>query len=48
MEEGKYTLTIAVGCTGGKHRSVSVARELTEVIRQLGHNAVLINRDAEK
>ena len=48
VEEGKYTLTIAVGCTGGKHRSVSVARELTEVIRQLGHNAVLINRDAEK
>ena len=48
VEEGKYTLTIAIGCTGGKHRSVSVARELTEVVRQLGHNALLINRDAEK
>ena len=48
LEEGKHTLTVAVGCTGGRHRSVSVARALTELIQQSGHRAVLINRDAER
>ena len=48
IQEGKSQLVVAIGCTGGKHRSVSVARELTEVVRPLVHNALLINRDAEK
>ncbi len=48
VEEGKHTLTIAVGCTGGRHRSVAVAEALTELINQLGQSARSIHRDVEK
>ena len=48
VQEGKHTLTIAVGCTGGRHRSVAVARALTELINQLGQSAENINRDIDK
>ena len=48
VEEGKSGLTIAVGCTGGRHRSVAVASALAEMIRSLGHSAELVNRDMEK
>lgn len=48
VREGKHTLTIAVGCTGGRHRSVAVAAALTELIRSLGQSAELINRDIDK
>ena len=44
-EEGKPSLTVAVGCTGGRHRSVSVARALTDHLLQKGQNARLICRD---
>ena len=44
-EEGKPTLTVAVGCTGGRHRSISVARALTEHLLERGQNARLICRD---
>ena len=47
-EEGKYSFTIAVGCTGGRHRSVAVARALTELIRGMGQEAENINRDVDK
>lgn len=48
VEEGKHTLTIAIGCTGGHHRSVAVAAALTEHIRSLGQTAKNVNRDIEK
>ncbi len=48
VQEGKHTLTIAVGCTGGRHRSVAVARALTELIKSLGQSAENINRDIDK
>ena len=44
-EEGKPSLTVAVGCTGGRHRSVSVARALTDHLLKRGQNARLICRD---
>ncbi len=48
VEEGKSGLTIAVGCTGGRHRSVAVAAALAETIGTLGHSAELVNRDMDK
>ncbi len=48
VEEGKHTLTIAVGCTGGRHRSVAVAEALSELINSLGQSAELIHRDKDK
>ncbi|MFC7048461.1 RNase adapter RapZ [Emcibacter nanhaiensis] len=36
-KEGKSYLTIAFGCTGGRHRSVFVARELAELLREHGY-----------
>lgn len=35
-KEGKYSLTVAIGCTGGQHRSVSIARALHEHLKQKG------------
>ncbi|MCD7792402.1 MAG: RNase adapter RapZ, partial [Oscillospiraceae bacterium] len=48
VEEGKHTLTIAVGCTGGRHRSVAVAAALAEHIRAAGQSAENVNRDMDK
>jgi UPF0042 nucleotide-binding protein len=48
IEEGKHNLTIAVGCTGGHHRSVVIARELADFVKRQGQDATLINRDIDK
>ena len=48
VEEGKHILTIAVGCTGGRHRSVAIALQLADCVNALGHKATLVNRDMEK
>lgn len=45
VEEGKTALVIAVGCTGGQHRSVAVTRALADFIRQKGYNASENHRD---
>lgn len=45
VEEGKTALVIAVGCTGGQHRSVAITRALAEFIRQKGYNASEGHRD---
>ena len=44
-EEGKTVLVIAVGCTGGHHRSVAVTRALAEYIRGLGYQVSENHRD---
>lgn len=44
-EEGKTTLVIAVGCTGGHHRSVAVAHALAGFIRDQGYRATENHRD---
>jgi UPF0042 nucleotide-binding protein len=43
--EGKHYLTLAVGCTGGKHRSVVMAAQFAERMRALGVRASVVNRD---
>lgn len=45
MKEGKYGLTIGIGCTGGHHRSVAVANEIYHRLRERGHRAVIEHRD---
>ncbi len=45
VEEGKSALVIAVGCTGGRHRSVAVTHALGEYIQGLGYAAGETHRD---
>ena len=45
VAEGKTVLVIAVGCTGGHHRSVAITRALAEFIRQKGYTASENHRD---
>jgi len=44
-KEGKAYLTIALGCTGGRHRSVTVARTIFEHIQAMGKTVELNHRD---
>lgn len=48
VDEGKLSLTISVGCTGGRHRSVAVAKALCDYISGLGYESHNINRDIWK
>src|SRR5919107_526577 len=43
--EGKHYLTLAVGCTGGKHPSVAMSRELVQRLVGLGIRATVVHRD---
>ncbi|MEK9945454.1 MAG: RNase adapter RapZ [Alphaproteobacteria bacterium] len=45
--EGKTYLTIAIGCTGGQHRSVFVAERLADVLEGAGHAATRRHRDVD-
>lgn len=45
--EGKSYLTIAVGCTGGRHRSVAVAERLADWLRDAGRSVTLSHRDVD-
>lgn len=46
--EGKSYLTIGIGCTGGRHRSVSIAEELASWLDQAGFAPQIAHRDLEK
>jgi RNase adapter protein RapZ len=48
VAEGKSYLTIAIGCTGGRHRSVVVANELGEYFRKHDHQVVVEHRDMNR
>ena len=47
-KEGKAQLIIAIGCTGGKHRSVAITEALAAHIREGGYRTVTIHRDITK
>lgn len=48
LKEGKSELVVGIGCTGGKHRSVTIAREFDEHFRKLGYKCVIQHRDVYK
>ena len=47
-DEGKSSLVIAIGCTGGKHRSVTLAEALASHISESGLKAATVHRDITK
>jgi len=44
-KEGKAYLTIAIGCTGGRHRSVVMGNELAHFLRNLNYQVIVEHRD---
>ncbi len=48
VREGKSYLTIAMGCTGGRHRSVALAEALAERLSASGHPTSVFHRDVDK
>ncbi|WP_235738702.1 RNase adapter RapZ [Nocardioides alcanivorans] len=45
LREGKRYLTVAIGCTGGKHRSVAMTETLSDRLRGLGYDVITTHRD---
>lgn len=45
IKEGKNRLVIAIGCTGGRHRSITVARTLYDYLKEKGYRVLMDNRD---
>ncbi len=48
VKEGKSYLTIAIGCTGGRHRSVVLAEEIADSLSRLGYYPSVSHRDVER
>ncbi len=48
VQEGKSYLTVAFGCTGGRHRSVAIAERMAETLDRLGHAPAIVHRDIDK
>jgi UPF0042 nucleotide-binding protein len=46
--EGKSYLSVSIGCTGGRHRSVAIAEELYHYFRQRSVNIKITHRDIDK
>ncbi len=48
IREGKSYLTVALGCTGGRHRSVALAEVIRRSLQRKGYSAKVVHRDLEK
>jgi len=48
VREGKSYLTISFGCTGGQHRSVMIAEDVSKRLRKAGYRAKVVHRDSPK
>lgn len=48
IDEGKVSLVVGIGCTGGKHRSVTIANKIYERMKKLPYNVQCSHKDIEK
>lgn len=48
QKEMKSYLTVGIGCTGGKHRSVAIAQRLGEDLERIGHSVEIVHRDCRR
>ena len=48
IREGKSYLTVALGCTGGRHRSVALAETIRQGLQKKGYSAKVVHRDLDK
>jgi len=48
IQEGKRQVTLAIGCTGGKHRSTAMSEQIAERLRRRGLNVSVLHRDLGK
>jgi UPF0042 nucleotide-binding protein len=48
IREGKSYLTVALGCTGGRHRSVTLAEVIRRSLERKGYSAKAVHRDLDK
>ncbi len=48
IKEGKTQLVVSIGCTGGKHRSVTIANELFDRLNKSTYTVRIVHRDTEK
>lgn len=48
QREGKSYLTVGIGCTGGRHRSVMVANAIRDALKKGGYNVSVVHRDMQK
>jgi UPF0042 nucleotide-binding protein len=47
-DDQRSYLTVAIGCTGGRHRSVTVAEELTRALAAVGYAPTVVHRDLQR
>jgi UPF0042 nucleotide-binding protein len=47
-EEGRLRMNVAIGCTGGHHRSVYIAEKMGEALRRHGYDVNVVHRDIGK
>lgn len=48
IAEGRFSLTVAIGCTGGRHRAPTMTRMLQQALTRIGAQTVLMDRDLTK
>ena len=48
QSEGKAYLTVGIGCTGGRHRSVMIANRLADILKKENFNVSVMHRDVQK
>ncbi len=48
IKEGKSNLVLSIGCTGGKHRSVTISNKIADILSEENYRVMLTHRDVDK